>query len=90
MLKRFTKLEESMDLSLFYREFVKIIGDELNFELELENGLYFRRKYEGFPGIEIPFYYPEYSTKKVLIMQWMEGKRVTDLEFLEKNHIDDL
>ena len=21
-------------------------------------------------------------------MQWMEGKRVTDLEFLEKNHID--
>ena len=88
MLKRFTKLEESMDLSLFYREFVKIIGDELNFELELENGLYFRDKYEGFPGIEIPFYYPEYSTKKVLIMQWMEGKRVTDLEFLEKNHID--
>jgi len=88
MLKRFTKLEESMDLSLFYREFVKIIGDELNFELELENGLYFRKKYENFPGIEIPFYYPEYSTKRVLIMQWMEGKRVTDLEFLEKNHID--
>src|SRR4051794_19379559 len=26
MLKRFTKLEESMDLSLFYREFVKAIG----------------------------------------------------------------
>jgi predicted unusual protein kinase regulating ubiquinone biosynthesis (AarF/ABC1/UbiB family) len=88
MLKRFTKLEESMDLSRFYREFVKTIGDELNFELELKNGLYFREKYEGFPGIEIPFYYPEYSTKKVLIMQWMEGKRVTDLEFLEKNHID--
>ena len=22
-------------------------------------------------------------------MQWMEGKRVTDLEFLEKNQIDD-
>ena len=41
MLKRFTKLEESMDLSLFYREFVKTIGDELNFELELRKWLVF-------------------------------------------------
>jgi predicted unusual protein kinase regulating ubiquinone biosynthesis (AarF/ABC1/UbiB family) len=88
ILKRFTQLENSMDLSLFYREFVRTIGDELNFELELENGLYFRKKYEGFPGIEIPFYYPEYSTKKVLIMQWMEGARLTDIEFIEKNHIN--
>ena len=49
MLKRFTKLEESMDLSLFYREFVRTIGDELNFELELENGLYFRESMRVFP-----------------------------------------
>ncbi|WP_428910523.1 ABC1 kinase family protein [Niallia sp. Krafla_26] len=88
MLKRFTKLESSMDLSLFYREFVRTIGDELNFEQELENGLYFKKKYEDFPGIEIPSYYSDYSTKRVLVMQWMEGNRITDLEFLEKNHID--
>lgn len=88
MLKRFTKLEESMDLSLFYREFVRTIGDELDFELELKNGLYFKKKYENSPGIEIPDYYSEYTTKRVLVMQWMEGSRMTDIEFLEKNHID--
>ncbi len=88
MLKHFTNLENSMDLSLFYREFVRTIGDELDFKLELENGLYFKKKYEDFSGIEIPYYYSEYSTKKVLIMQWMEGSRLTDIEFLEKNQLD--
>src|SRR3954468_6269629 len=88
LAKRFTKLENSMDLSLFYREFVRTIGNELNFELELENGHYFQEKYKDFAGIEIPNYYPELSTKKVLLMEWMEGTRVTDLDFLEKHQID--
>jgi len=88
LAKHFTKLENTMDLSLFYREFVRTIGDELNFHLELENGLYFQKKYEDFPGLEIPHYYPEYSTKRVLVMEWKEGKRVNDLVFLEKHHID--
>ncbi|WP_338471455.1 AarF/UbiB family protein [Niallia sp. XMNu-256] len=88
MLKRFTKLENSMDLSLFYREFVRTIGDELNFELELQNGLYFKKKYEDFPGIEIPDYYSEYSTKRVLVMDWMEGSRLTDINFLAKHRLD--
>ncbi|MCQ6276924.1 AarF/ABC1/UbiB kinase family protein [Bacillus sp. V3B] len=88
MAKRFTKLENSMDLSLFYREFVRVIGNELNFELELENGHYFQEKYKDFPEIEIPEYYPEFSTKRVLVMEWKEGNRVTDLDFLEKHQID--
>ncbi|KAA9017068.1 ABC1 kinase family protein [Niallia endozanthoxylica] len=88
LARRFTKLENSMDLSLFYREFVRTIGDELNFHLELENGLYFQKKYEDFPGLEIPDYYPEYSTKRVLVMEWKEGNRINDLAFLEKHHIN--
>lgn len=88
LVKRFTNLENSMDLSLFYKEFVRTIGNELNFHLELENGYYFKKKYEDFPKVEIPFYYEEYSTKKVLVMQWMEGNRITDVDFLEANHID--
>ncbi|WP_338450736.1 AarF/UbiB family protein [Niallia oryzisoli] len=88
LVKRFTKLENSMDLSLFYREFVRTIGDELNFHLELENGQYFQKKYEDFPGLEIPHYYPEHSTKRVLVMEWKEGNRVNDLAFLEEHHID--
>lgn len=88
LVKRFTKLENSMDLSLFYREFVKTIGNELDFQLELENGRYFKKKYEEFPNVVIPHYYEEFSTKKVLVMQWMEGNRVTDVDFLNANHID--
>src|SRR5690606_39161920 len=62
--------------------------NELNFYLELENGRYFKKKYEDFPGVEIPYYYEEYSTKRVLVMEWMEGNRITDIEFLERNGID--
>lgn len=88
LAKRFTKLENSMDLSLFYREVVRVIGNELNFELELENGNYFQEKYKDFPNVEIPEYYPAFSTKRVLVMEWKEGNRVTDLDFLEKHGID--
>src|SRR3954470_4118917 len=88
MAKHFTKLENSMDLSLFYREFVRVIGNELNFELELKNGNYFQEKYKNFPKVEIPEYYPDLSTKRVLVMEWEEGNRVTDLAFLEKHQID--
>ena len=72
--KHFTKLENSMDLSLFYREFVRAIGNELNFELEFKNGHYFQEKYKDFAEVEIPDYYPDLSTKRVLVMEWMEGQ----------------
>ena len=44
LLKRFTKLENQWICRYFIENLSRSIGDELNFELELENGLYFQEK----------------------------------------------
>ncbi len=83
----FTSLGKQMDLPSLYREMKMIIGQELDFRKELQNGLYFKKRYESFSNVDVPFYYEEYSTKKVLVMEWVEGARITDLSFLEQSGI---
>jgi predicted unusual protein kinase regulating ubiquinone biosynthesis (AarF/ABC1/UbiB family) len=88
LAQRFTKFGKQTDMPALYREMTSVIGAELDFRRELENGLYFKKRYESFSGVDIPCYNTNYSTKKVLVMDWVEGARVTDLAFLERNNID--
>ncbi|WP_114571335.1 ABC1 kinase family protein [Exiguobacterium flavidum] len=87
MLRR-TALNKSTDLQSLYRQMVFVIGDELNFQTELKNALYFKQVYENSPDIEIPDYYEEFCTNRVLVMDFVEAARITDLDFLEKHGID--
>lgn len=85
---RFTKFGKQTDLPALYREMTAIIGAELDFRSELANGLYFKQRYEQFDDVDIPAYNSDVSTKRVLVMEWIEGARITDLDFLEQNGID--
>ncbi|MFL0364691.1 ABC1 kinase family protein [Pseudobacillus sp. 179-B 2D1 NHS] len=84
----FTPFGKQTDLPALYQEMEATISQELDFLKESQNGLYFKKRYELFDKISVPFYYEEYSTKKVLVMEWIEGARITDLKFLEQNGID--
>jgi len=88
LARRFTALNKRADLRSLYREMTSIIGDELDFNKELANGQYFARKYQGEKQIAIPRFYEEYSSVRVLVMEWIEGARITDLDFIEKNGLD--
>ncbi|MFK2825683.1 AarF/UbiB family protein [Bacillus sp. B190/17] len=88
-LARFlTPFGKQIDLPTLYQEIKETVGEELDFLKELENGLYFTKRYEAFEKVDIPVYYEEYSTEKVLVMEWVEGARVTDLKFLQENGIN--
>ncbi|MBM7648280.1 putative unusual protein kinase regulating ubiquinone biosynthesis (AarF/ABC1/UbiB family) [Bacillus ectoiniformans] len=88
LANRFTSFGKQTDLSSLYHEMTVVIGQELNFRKELQNGLYFKKRYQSTPGVDIPAYYEDYSTKRVLVMEWIEGARITDLNFLSKHKID--
>jgi predicted unusual protein kinase regulating ubiquinone biosynthesis (AarF/ABC1/UbiB family) len=88
LAQRFTKFGKQTDMPALYREMTSVIGAELDFRRELENGLYFKKRYQSFSDVDIPGYNMDYSTKKVLVMDWVEGARITDLAFLERNSID--
>ncbi|WJE15452.1 AarF/ABC1/UbiB kinase family protein [Halobacillus sp. ACCC02827] len=88
MLNKFTVYGKKADLPALYREVVRVISNELDFTMELENGRHFKKRFGDFPSVYIPEYYSDLSTKRVLVMEWVEGTKITDLSFIKKNGID--
>ncbi|WP_088008356.1 ABC1 kinase family protein [Indiicoccus explosivorum] len=86
--RKFTPLSRKADLPALYREMVRTIGNELDFKEELKSGRSFADRFGTMPGIRIPNYYEELSTRKVLVMEWIEGSRITDTAFIEKNGLN--
>jgi len=87
-LKTFTPLSNQIDFRQLYREMTETIGAELNFLQELQSGRAFSDRFKEMEGIRFPVYFDEVSTRRVLVMEWIEGARITDLAFIEKNNLD--
>ena len=88
MAKKFTPFAKQIDFTKLYLEMTETIGAELNFQQELQSGRSFSDRFAGMEGIYFPLYFDEFSTRRVLVMEWIEGARITDLAFIEKNGLD--
>jgi ubiquinone biosynthesis protein len=62
-----------------FNEFRELLQKELDYEKESANIRTFQKMFEDDQGIYIMQVFPEYSTKKVLTMELVEGIRVRDL-----------
>lgn len=87
LVDHFTSYGKKADLPALYREVVRVISNELDFTMELENGNQFKKRFSHFPSVYIPDYYTDLSTKRVLVMEWIEGTKITDLSFIKKHQI---
>src|SRR5690606_10688964 len=88
MAEKFTPFAKQIDFKLLYVEMTETIGAELNFLKELQNGRAFADRFDAMEGVRIPLYFDEFTTRRVLVMEWIEGARITDLAFIEKNELD--
>ncbi|SIS40965.1 ABC1 kinase family protein [Salimicrobium flavidum] len=88
MLNRFTIFGKKADLPALYKEVVAVMSNELDFTMELENGNYFRKRFEDHSNVYIPEYFTDLSTGRVLVMEWVEGTRVTDISFIKRHNLD--
>ncbi|PAV31423.1 ABC transporter [Virgibacillus profundi] len=88
ILSVFTSFGKTADLKALYRELIYVMDRELDFEKELGFGEYFKERYKDNESIHIPSYYNELSTKKVLVMEWIDGTKITDLKFMKRHHIN--
>ena len=62
--------------------FEKSIRKELRFTLELANTQRFEHQFRGNDKIYVPTVYPEFSTDKVLVMEYIDGLKITNKEKL--------
>lgn len=71
------------DLGELYREFSRTVAEELDYRQEARNAARFAGIFSGDSGIRVPAVVPEYSTRRVLVLEWMEGIKVTDFAALD-------
>ncbi len=70
---------EYYNISDVIDEFQRAIVKELDFGLEARNMQKFRSIFKDNPKIKVPVYYENYSTMKILTMEYIDGIKITDV-----------
>jgi predicted unusual protein kinase regulating ubiquinone biosynthesis (AarF/ABC1/UbiB family) len=87
-VKLLARIERNFDLRLILREMRHYIPLELDFEHEAENAERIRVNLLQQPDVLVPRVLREYTTKKLLVMEYIDGIKITDVEKLASAGID--
>lgn len=77
---RFMKVSDK-DLAPIFEEVEERLMEECDYSLELKNSIELSEACAHIPNLRFPKYYPEYSTDRIITMDWMEGQHLS--EFME-------
>ncbi len=71
------------DSDRYFKEVEEKLTEETNYDNELQQSLEIINSCSEIPNIKFPNYYPEYSSKKILVMDWINGKHLSELDRLD-------
>ncbi|XP_021820483.1 uncharacterized aarF domain-containing protein kinase At1g71810, chloroplastic isoform X3 [Prunus avium] len=80
LLRRARKL--NTDLQAVVDEWASSLFREMDYRTEANNGLKFRQLYGGIPDVLVPEMYLDYTTRRVLVMEWVEGQKLSEVNDL--------
>jgi predicted unusual protein kinase regulating ubiquinone biosynthesis (AarF/ABC1/UbiB family) len=83
VISRFVNTNEFIDLMAFYREFRRTIFEEIDYVREAANARRFAEIFRDRPGILIPRVVDGYVSRRVLVLEWVDGIKVNDYAQLE-------
>ncbi|CDM94636.1 MAG: AarF/ABC1/UbiB kinase family protein [Limnospira sp. PMC 1291.21] len=76
------------DLDAIYNEFFMILYQEIDYIKEGKNADRFRDNFDNYSGIIVPKVYWEYTTHKVLTLEYLPGIKVDDRKTLQACGVD--
>ncbi len=85
--KKYIKLIRS-DLVALIDELGKRVFEEMDYINEANNAEKFRELHQHNPKIAVPKIFKEYTSRRVLTMEWVEGVKLTNLEKVRELGID--
>lgn len=88
VLRMLAFLEPDFDFRIIVREALKYVPMELDFEHEAQNCDTMRRNFASDPDVVVPEVYREYTTRRVLTMELVDGIKITDLDAMKRAEID--
>ncbi len=71
------------DLDIYMNEVEERLLEETDYELEVRRSIEFSTACANLDNVVFPNYYPELSSKRIITMDWLEGKHLK--EFLQTN-----
>ncbi len=77
---------KGQDVEKFFKEVENKLLEETDYELELAQSRQMTEECAGVPNLSFPKYYPEWSNKRVLTMDWMEGIHLS--EYTDQENTD--
>ena len=75
------------DKEKYFKEVEDKLYEETNYVLELEQSISISSKCAFIENLRFPTYYPEYSCDKILTMEWIDGRHLSEFA---KDNIDEI
>ena len=69
---------KGQDTDKYFKEVENKLLEETDYQLELKNSQWIADQCKAIPYLKFPIYYPEYSSEKILTMDWMEGLHISE------------
>ena len=90
MINRFVDTGGFIDLMAFYREFKRTVYEEIDYITEAANARRFKEMFKDNPTMYIPRVFDKYVSRRVLVLEWVDGIKVNDYAALDAAHINRL
>src|SRR5712692_4105434 len=90
LITRFFDTSEFIDLMGFYREFKRTVYEEIDYVTEAAHVKRFKEMFKDDPNIYIPRVYDNYTSRRVLVLEWVDGIKINDYAALEAAGINRL
>ena len=85
----FKLLNRDIDLQSIIDDFGELIYREIDYVAEAANAQRFNELYAGVTDVFVPKVYSDFTTNKVLTMEWVDGFRLTDQDSLTRYGLDE-
>lgn len=77
-----------INFKVLFEELKLVIERELDYTTEINTIESFHERFKDLDFVKIPTTYPERSTSNVIVMEWVEGIRLTNYEEMERLQIN--
>lgn len=71
-----------------YEESAKLLYEEIDYNLEGHNADHFRENFQDVPWVKVPRVYWDFTSTRVLTMEYVPGIKINDYDAIEKAGLD--
>lgn len=90
LITRFVRLDSIVDLESILREFEYVTYEEIDYVREAVHAKRFKEMFKGNPAIYVPRVYDQYVSRRLLVLEWIDGIKINDYEALDASGISRL